>query len=198
MYWLVRQRAVIHARYVVMLLSLGGCASQTGSTVEKLDPLTGVTMTAATAPTVFYRDNSGRAAFARDFISLGPVQVNKSGRYRYFLWAGAWSTGQQPDEMARRDDMERLILFVDGEPVPLDLAGWTPESIGASSSMYSKPVASAVDAYYEVTIDFIRLLANASEVHLRTGGASSETYELWDDQQGAKKSLGAFLARSLE
>lgn len=188
-----RKHAAMQAWHGTIFLFLSACATVNGRpTVEMLDPLTSATLTAAKTPMVFYRDNSGQAAFARDFVSLGPIQVNTMGRLRYFLWVGAWSTGQEPDDARRRDGLESPILFVDGEPLQLDLAGWTPEAIGASQGIYVKPVASAVDAYYEVSVDLIRLLVHARDVHLRTGGASSDTYESWDDQQAAKHSFRAF------
>jgi hypothetical protein len=83
-------------------------------------------------------------------------------------------------------------LFIDGEPFQLQVAGWSPESIGASEGIYAKPVASAIDAYYEITLDIIRLLANSSDVRLRSSGEDATSFEPWNDQQAAGESLRDF------
>lgn len=142
---------------------------------------------------VLYRDDPARAAYARNFVSIGPLLVNRSGYYEYFLWLGIWNTNQSRGIAERRDGFDSIILFVDGEPLPLELAGWTPEAIGASEPVYPQPVASALDAYYRVTEDQIRLLAYSTDVHLRTTGPIPRMYESWDRQDAARTSLRAFL-----
>jgi len=161
--------------------------------IEDLDPITGVTMTRSSEPLVLYRDNSGRAAYARDYIYMGPVSVNRMGAYRYFIWLGAWSTIQARDDTSLRDGLESAILFVDGEPLSLDLLGWTPDAIGLSQAPYPPPAASAIDAYYEITIDQIRLIAEARDVRLHTGGADPASYEPWDSQETTRSGWRAFV-----
>ena len=185
-------RRIVGMLQVAVLICSGSCASFGASTFEKLDPLTSVTLTAVKTPMVFYRDNSGRAAYARNFADLGPIQVNRSGQFRYFLWIGVWSTGPVPDDVQRRDGFEAPVLFVDGEPLQLTLAGWSPESIGASEGIYPKPVASSIDAYYEISIDVVRLLATAQDVRISTSGGIQENYEPWNDQQAARANLRDF------
>ena len=55
--------------------------------------------------------------------------------------------------LAARDDLESIVIFADGEPLLFELSGWTPDTIGASEPVYVKPMASAADAYYQVTMD---------------------------------------------
>ena len=75
----------------------------------------------------------------------------------------------------------------------LELAGWTPAAIGASRNPYLKPVASAADAYYEVTIDQIRLMAGASNLRLLTSGSQAAGFEPWNSQSAAYLALNRFL-----
>ena len=131
---------------IVAILTLVGCASSPAVN-EKLDPNTGVTITYSGTPLVLYRDDPSRAAFARNYVHVGPIQVNRSGSYRYYLWLGIWNTMQVADISEHRDGFESIIIFADGEPLTLELAGWTPESIGASEATYIKPLASTADAY---------------------------------------------------
>jgi hypothetical protein len=190
---LLSTRSIFQMLQTVFLFCVSSCATFGASTIETLDPLTSVTLTAVKTPMIFYRDDSGHSAYAREFANLGPIQVNRSGQYRYFLWIGIWSTGQETDDTRRRDSFESPVLFIDGEPFQLQVAGWNPESIGASEDIYAKPVASAIDAYYEVTLDVIRLLVNSSDVRLRSSGESAASFEPWNDQQTAHGSLRDFL-----
>lgn len=175
------------------------CSSSTSLVTETLDPVTGVTVLRGTAPVVLYHDNSGYAAHARDYVYLGPVEVNRMGSYSYYLWLGIWSTmryeGRQSEQ---RDGFESVILFVDGEPLPLEFAGWTLDAIGVTQPVYVKPVASAADAYYRVTIDQIRLIAASSDIQLRAGTAKPRLYSLWENQGSAYASLRAFLERGYD
>ncbi|NCF25358.1 MAG: hypothetical protein GWP60_12550 [Gammaproteobacteria bacterium] len=182
---------------IIMALPAAGCVSTSVLIEEKLDMGTGVTVTHATAPIVLYRDNSAYAAHARDYVYLGPVQINRMGDYSYFLWLGIWSTISDADRSYERDGFESITLFADGEPLQLELVGWTLESIGVSEPVYVKPVASAADAYYRVTIDQIRLIANAREIELHAGTAPVKVYLMWDRQGSAHASMREFVDRGL-
>jgi hypothetical protein len=174
---------------------IGGCGSSGSLVADQLDPVTGVTVTRSAVPLILYRDNSAQAAHARDYVYVGAIEINRMGQYRYFLWLGIWSTLRDPveDDVAQRDSFESVALFVDGEPLRLDLQGWTGEAIGVSESVYPAPVASATDAYYAVTLDQIRLLSEAASVRLQTSGIAAAAYEPWDDQSRATSSLQRFV-----
>ena len=164
---------------------------------DQLDPVTSVTISYCQTPMVFYRDVSGRAAYARDFVHLAPLEVNRGGDFRYYLWLGIWNTMEDPRADQSRDGFESIVIFADGEPLPLEIAGWTVAAIGASKPVYLKPVASAADAYYAVTVDQLRLIAEARDVRLKTTGSRNESYEPWDNQKSARKSLTEFLEGSV-
>ena len=187
------QRTVRQAAYLCVLLGMSGCASSPPSVNERLDELTGVTVTYASTPLMFYRDNPSQAAFARNFINAGPIQINRSGSYRYFLWVSSWSTMQVTNPSVVRDGLESIVIFADGEPLLLELSGWTPDTMGIREPVYLKPMATAADAYYQVTVDQIRLMAESTDIRLRTAGPRPRDYELWDNQLSAKASLTEFL-----
>lgn len=180
-------------RTVVIASLLSSCGSSSPLVAQKLDNVTGVTVTRATTPVVLYRDNSAYAAHARDYVYLGPVEVNRMGNNSYFLWLGIWSTMRDEGHFTERDGFESVILYADGEPLALELAGWTLDAIGVSEPVYVKPVASAADAYYRVTVDQIRLIAESSEIQLRLGTAQPKSYGLWDKQGVANASMRAFV-----
>ncbi len=184
---------------LALAAQISACSTPSSLVHETLDPVTGVTVLRATAPVVLYHDNSGYAAHARDYVYLGPVEVNRMGSYSYYLWLGIWSTIRYEDRQSeQRDGFESVILFVDGEPLPLEFAGWTLDAIGVTEPVYVKPVASAADAYYRVTMDQIRLIAEADVIQLHAGTAKPRTYALWESQASAYASLRAFLAQGYD
>lgn len=177
-----------------LLLLLAAACGHTGSLViQEMDPATGVTATRGTVPLILYRDDSSRAAHARDFVYIGPLSVNRMGDDRYFLWLGIWSSLDDQPMSEQRDGFDSVVLFADGEPMRLELAGWTLSAIGVSQPVYNKPTATAADAYYPVTFDQIRVIAEATDIRLRTGGPRSGSYELWDSQSRAMSGLQEFV-----
>ena len=185
---------------IVFLLTLilsSGCAGNDPRTTDKLDPQTGVTITYSEIPMVFYRDDSGKAAHARSLIHMGPLEVNRMGEFRYYLWLGVWDTLQDANKGQTRDGFDSVVIFANGEPLSLDLAGWTAAAIGASEHVYVRPVASAADAYYEVTVDQLRLIAASNDLRIQSTGPGARSYEMWDQQTSAKQSLLEFLRNSV-
>lgn len=182
---------------VVAFLLLSACSSSGSLLPSKMDPLTAVTITTSKAPLVFYRDESGRAAHARDYVHLGPLEVNRSGTYSYYLWLGIWNTMQDANADEPRDGFDSIVVFADGEPLPLEISGWTPAAIGASEHAYMKPVASAADAYYAVSVDQLRMIAEATDLRLQSTGPQGKSYEPWDSQGSAKASLADFLGAAV-
>jgi hypothetical protein len=173
---------------------LAACSTQGSTTGEHLDEGTGVTVTRSSAPLILYRDNSGVAAYARDFVNLAPLRVNRMGEYRYFLWLGIWSTVATADSTRRRDAFESITLYADGEPLALDVHSWAPESIGVSEPVYVRPAASAIDAYYSVTADQIRLLGEARDIRLVAGNSAVLTFEPWTRKHSATAGIRAFVS----
>ncbi len=193
--WMTMQ--VRLASLILVTQLCAGCVSTSTLVEEKLDMGTGVTVTHATAPIVLYHDNSSYAAHARDYVYLGPVEINRMGDYSYYLWLGIWSTISDAERSFQRDGFESVTVYADGEPLQLELVGWTLESIGVSEPVYVKPVASAADAYYRVTMDQIRLIADAREIELHVGTAPVTIYLMWDRQGSAHASLREFVGRGL-
>jgi hypothetical protein len=184
---------MIRTGSLLFMVVLAACASSPG-VHEFLDPETSVTVSFTDTPVILFQDRSGRAAFARDFVNIGPIQVNQVGRDRYYLWLGIWSTIDNKYDIRRSDGFELVTIYADGEPMLLDLAGWTPNAIGATRPVYTKPVSSAREAYYEVSIDQIRMLGTASEIRVQTTGERSASYEMWDRSESATRGFREFLS----
>lgn len=178
---------------MLLVLAASCVSAPPANSREYLDEKTGVTVTSIVAPIVLYRENPSKAAYARNLVHMGPIEVNRSGRYDYFLWLGIWDTLQSPGSPEQRDGFESIVILADGEPLSLELAGWTPAAIGTSASPYTKPFANAADAYYPVTLDQVRFMAEAKDLALRTTGQSAAEFRPWDSQHDASMALWTFL-----
>ena len=177
----------------LLLFLVAGCVGPDSLALERMDPLTGVTVTRAPEPMVMYRNLSGQSAFGREYVYVGPVQVNKMGQRNHFLWLGIWRTADASDPAQTIDDFETIVIYADGEPLSLEAAGWTPGAVGLSESAYVKPVASAVDGYYAVTIDQLRLIAESNDLELRAGSRQPQRYVPWDSVREASQTMVTFL-----
>lgn len=175
------------------LALLMSCAGNDTTVLQRLDPETGVTIKRASAPLVMYRDMSANSAFGRDYVYVGPIQVNTMGQLEYFLWLGIWGSSDSAERGRKMDDFEAIVLYADGEPLSLEVKGWTPGSIGASGDVYVKPVASALDGYYRVTVDQMRLIAESRDLELRAGATRPQRYVPWDSPDASSQALVAFL-----
>lgn len=185
--------SLISAALLTALLAVG-CASHGPKIADRLDPDTGVTVISADAPMVFYRDRSSRAAYARDFVSMGPLAVNRMGDYRYYLWVAVWGTMPDAGGLAEAlDGFETLVLVADGEPLPLDASAWSSATLGLSESSYIRPAGSAAEVYYELTLDQLRLVAASENVRLQTSGPEGQAFEPWEGQAVAHAAFRDFV-----
>ncbi len=175
------------------LLLLTSCAATETKNLQRLDTETGVTVTRASVPIVMYRDMSAHSAYGREYVYLGPIQVNNMGQREYYLWLGIWGTSDSTDRGRKMDDFESVVLYADGEPLELEVKGWTHGDIGVSRDVYIKPVASALDGYYRVSIDQVRLIAESSDLELRAGAMRPQRYVPWDSAKGSSQPIVAFL-----
>lgn len=141
---------MLRATALAIVFLLSSCAGGSAYTANKLDAITGVTITYSRAPMAFYRDG-----------------------------------------------FESFVIFADGEPLSLELSGWTAATIGAGEPVYLKPVSSAADAYYEVTIDHLRMIVASNKVRILTTGPKPKSFEEWNQQSTARASFKEFLDRSV-
>lgn len=160
-----------------------GCASvpQDKPLRERLDDNTGATMTTLERPMAFYREQPMLAANARDYVYLGPVEVNRSGELTYMLWAAYASTIDRGRGSGLRVPT-RAYLMLDGAPLELiaaDRPAHRREALG--EWLYDSPIVGGNRVLYEVTRAQVVAITNARQLRLVTeedGGAIAE-FEPW-------------------
>jgi hypothetical protein len=171
------------------LLLFAACAagcSSTALTHEKLDPVTSVTVRYSEHPLVFFRRVPGRAALAHDHVNVAPIEINRSGAYRHYVWLGIWTTDSEAEV---RSEFETITISADGEALRLEVMSWTAGAIGVSEPVYSKTFPRAVNAYYEISIDQLRRLAGAADLHLHGAGSDRGAFKPWNEQVDGKAAL---------
>lgn len=182
---------------VAATVLLGACATPGHGLRQQLDETTGVTVTYS-SPMLLVRDTPAYGAYARSFVELGALEINRMGSRRYFLWVNTWNTDRVATMAEHRDGFETVMLVVDGEPLSLDVHSWTPGAIGLSESVHPRLVIATADAFYAVTTNQLALIAGASDLWLRTSGADSREFHLWDRQEAALADLAAFVDYAVE
>lgn len=178
---------------VVAAALLTACGGSKPLVQDSLDLKTGVTVTRATDSVIFFRNRSAYAANDREYIYLGPIEINKMGQRSYYLWLGIWNQSEDVKMAPTQNDFESVVILADREPLDLQVMGWNPAKIGMSEPVYVKPVESAIDAYYGVTIDQIRVIAEARDLEIRTGPSEREHFQPWESSEAATDGLRAFV-----
>lgn len=182
----------------VVLATLSACAAGQAPVVEKLDAVTAVTYTHVRTPLILSPDMPLDRTQARDYVQVGAIEVNRMGSLNYYLWLGISDTHYAESPSTHQDGFESIVLTLDDQKLPLDIHGWTHEAIGVSGPVYKKFFSTTVDAYYEVTLEHVRLLADVDSMKILTSGAVPKEFVLWYTQNAAKAQLAEFLRTVLQ
>jgi len=170
---------------LLALTILAACQSARLTGVsERLDARAGITLVSVTKPLVFARTEGRYSRSARDYIYLGPVEVNRQGQRDYFLWVGVGTTldrGYLAPESAIPDT---LIMSVRGELMALDLLPWDQRVPGLADPVIYDPavrVRAALGA--RVSRQQLALIANESLPSIRVAASDGtmRAYTRWRD-----------------
>jgi hypothetical protein len=165
---------------------LAGCAGSRSADAEHeyLDVATGITLMGLHEPAIFHHDDRRLAANVRDYLYVGPVEMNRMGKHSWYLWLGEWSTiDRVPSGQAAATadkDLDEVVVLLDGVPMEL------PDRLEAGDKSriiqhpYDLPVASMRTAYMRVSRDQLNKIAAAKSIAIRVGDAGAvRSYKLW-------------------
>jgi hypothetical protein len=162
---------------------------------EYLDEQTAATITAAVQPLVFARERSDLAANARDYVSLAPIEINRSGERRYYWFGYLWSTidRRTGGETLQGEALE-FVLLGDGRPIRLQPVSGTPRGHGIAQLPLPEPRRGAVTLMFEGEPASMSFVGHATELSLvLIRGGLSEDYALWRDERAAITSFATYL-----
>lgn len=176
-----------------MLLVLTACATERPSVIEKLDERTAVTVTHNRTPIIMSANDNFRPRNVRDYVEIGAIEVNSMGSLRHFLWLGISEVDDTKDAEGHPAGFESIIFSAGDEEFQLDVLDWTHEAIGTSERVYKKLFSSSTDAYYEITLDQIRVLAESDGMKIRTTGSVPKEFVVWYKPDTVRSDLSEFL-----
>ncbi|MDH3505942.1 MAG: hypothetical protein OEQ25_02280 [Gammaproteobacteria bacterium] len=182
-----RSRSLRHLSLVVVTAqALLGCQSLPDrSAPSRLDPRTGVTVSTADDVLVFARTEGRYSRSARDYVYLGPVELNRQGLREYFLWVGVATTLDRGYLAPEIGVPTKLQLMLRGEPMEFSLRPWAEIAPGLNAlSSYQTSVELQHELGARVTRDQLRLLetARAESLRVTTGNGGTKLYQAWQNE----------------
>ena len=143
-----------------------GCATQrSGDVSSRLDTDTGVTYVTLARALGFADSQPQLTTSARDYVYLGPVEINRMGARQHFLWVGVATTIDRDLADATWPGTVAISFVLDGEPMVLPLQDWVATS--RSSTPYDPPAPLLENLGVAVSVDQIALIARAKTLELR-------------------------------
>ncbi|MDJ0926940.1 MAG: hypothetical protein QNJ73_04735 [Gammaproteobacteria bacterium] len=166
-----------YAGLAVAALLQAGCGT-TDSVNSWFDEDSALTFVALNEPVVVARAVTRVSVAGRDYIYVGPLEMNQMGRRNRYLWLGMASTVDRALAGQDRPQATQLVLTVDGLPMVFTLSRW--ESDGGTLPY---PVTAPVYQSYvtRASLDQINRIASARSVtvQLVTEDSRTVSYQPW-------------------
>jgi hypothetical protein len=161
------------------------CACQsTGGVRETLDARTGSTWSTDRAPVVYARTEARYSRSARDYLYLGPVEINRQGTRDYYLWVGVATTLDRGYLAPAMSLPNMLYVELGGEVMEFPLQPWSSLTpLPSAESVYPTTVDIEAELGARVASSQIARLAAELPAALRVAVPSKPTreYRRWDD-----------------
>jgi hypothetical protein len=163
------------ALFAVFATLLGACANI--EPVETaFDEHTGLTWSSLRTPVTMARRAPEISTAARNYMYLGPVEMNERGTRLAYLWLGMATTIDGPYRTQDTSVVpQRLLLEVD------DLAFELPVTAWSGSAPYETPAPVTQSLQARISLDQIVHVAHAEQVRATLVMANGTTvaYEYW-------------------
>lgn len=178
------------------LLFTTGAAMAADAVREYVDQTSAISVTVTSSALIFARERSDLAANARDYITLAPLETNRSGERSYFWMGYLWSTIDRRKGEPMIAATDELVLLADGRPIRL-VALETPLSDrGVVEPPLDPPKRNALPALFAVDLESIAYAAQATDLHIELIHAGvSESFTLWKDARPAVREFAERVAR---
>jgi hypothetical protein len=166
-------------------LLLSSCATTDATAPRQyLDDHTAATVTVAAGGLVFARARPEYAVNARDYLTIGPVEVNRGGTHVQYLYCYVWSTIDKPPGSA--DKPAAFQLVADGRQIPLTQVDTPVRTLGFGEIPVEPPAHNALPLISVTNREVLQFLVRAQAVGVvATRDGLSERYDLWTDGRAA-------------
>jgi len=167
---------------LLLTVTLSACA-RTPLEQSRLDS-SGVTVVTLDQSLVLSHSLPSIAAGVRDYVYIGPVEINNMGHREYYLWVSLASTIDREFLGLTPSDASELVLLVDDEPMQFPIVRWRTE-LDAPPYLSSTPVYATLEA--KTTPDQIHRIAAAQtvELHLIADTDGGSLYQYWNGDWAA-------------
>ena len=157
------------------VVALSGCAS-TQSLAPRFDERTGVTWTALSEPVAMAHAKPQHSTAARDYLYVGPLEMNERGTRQEYLWFGLATTVPNAFSADLPSLPNSLLLEIDSLVFELPIVAWN------EASPYETPATVTHSMTARVSLDQIGLIAGAEDVRveLHNDDGSKTAYAHWD------------------
>jgi len=184
-----RLRAAAALLLACLGAALTGCATTDPAAVRSyLDEQTAATITVGGTGTVFARARTEFAVNARDYFTVIPLDVNRTGTHTLYFYCYAWSTIDKPNPS---EDPVQYEIVADGRRIPLAATGTPLRTLGFGRYPVDPPAVNALPRISATTREVLTFLASAKDVSVvATRNGLAERYDVWADQRNA---IGALL-----
>jgi hypothetical protein len=146
----------------IVLLAVAGCATTGARVDERLDPQTAATVRATVTPFIYAHELPQFSANSRDYLSVGAVDVDRSGDHRYYLVAVLWSTiDRRRAGLAPPAPAERIEMSLAGKVRSIDAAGHDGRPLGVSAPIATPATGYLNESWYPVTPADLRNFATS-------------------------------------
>lgn len=159
-------------------LALNACTVvETAGTRQYLDSITAATVTVSSQPWVFARERWDAAANLRDYLTLYPIEINRSGERRTYLVAHVWSTVGAGYELPARASLE---ISADDRLFSIQPLTGDARSIGIGEPIVSAKGRSERIWYYPIAPEALAYFTTARAVSTAlSGDAFNVKYQIW-------------------
>jgi hypothetical protein len=183
------------AALVLCLLAAARSPAADDATREYVDEITAASITTSTDALVFARERTDLAVNARDYITLLPVEINRTGT-RTCFWSGyLWSTIDRRSRQSWLAEGDELVLLADGRPIRLRMTGKTLKDQGAAQPISPSPARTALPVLFAATAEEIAYVAQANEVRVELlHSGTNEPFVLWKGKPGSLRGFSEHIA----
>ena len=186
--------AVISIAPLIGLSACRGIHPGKADAAEIFDEGTGNTLSVVSKPTVFARDRTDVAAFARDYATLVAVQIDHSGEFVNYLLLHRWSTVDRRMSAPPNAGSGELRIIGEGRVLDLRALDAVPVSLTKGAPLHAPAHGDTVTHAYRVDTDALRFIATSGELAVQLPQEPLDTpFRMWEDGRAA---LREFLRRT--
>lgn len=186
----------MRACWLMLALTLAGCASRDLWPVERVDPETAIHVTVMAEPWIYAFGELRQAANATRFLNVAAVEANQTGTRRYWLNLAAWSTRARGKDSGKHVSLGvgKIILAWPAKQLQLACAAEGRTAAGISEPAFSVPGARLGEAWCPLSAGQVGELGAGAPTAISfvDQDGQVQSYVSWEaDDAGIKEFLKA-------